>query len=226
MNSQSASLAMLRLYQLVSPALPVGAYNFSQGLEYAVHAGWVNDEPGTLHWIGGVARHSIAMLDVPLLIRMHHAWCDDDVVKVKRWNAELMASRESEELRAEERHLGRSLAKVLFALDIEGAEPFIKHNTSYACMFALATSRWDIKPHEAATAFIWAWCENQVLAALKLLPVGQTAGQRILNELLRDIPGMVDHAMNIAEEDIGAAAPRFSMASAWHETQYSRLFRS
>jgi urease accessory protein len=226
MNSQLTSLGILRLYQLVSPALPVGAYNFSQGLEYAVHAGWVHDERSTLQWVSGVARHAIATLDVPLLVRMQQAWNDGDLVQVKRWNAELMASRESEELRAEERHLGRSLAKVLLALDVTDAEPFVKDNTSYACMFALATHYWKIDSREAAGAFIWAWSENQVLAALKLLPVGQTAGQRILNEVLQQIPSMVESALCVVDEDIGASAPRLSMASAWHETQYSRLFRS
>jgi len=222
----SSSLGMLRLYQLVSPALPVGAYNFSQGLEYAVHVGWVSDENSTLQWIGGVARDAIAMLDLPMLIRMQHAWDAGDVSQVRGWNAELMASRESEELRAEERHLGRSLAKVLHALHVDAAEPFIKYNTTYACMFALATSRWEIDEQHAATAFMWAWCENQVLAALKLLPLGQTAGQRLLDELLQQIPDFVAMASSIEDEDIGMAAPRLGMASAWHETQYSRLFRS
>jgi len=191
-----------------------------------VHAGWVHDESSVLNWVQGVAQHSIGRLDVPLLIRMQSAWRIDDVSTVRRWNAELMASRESEELRAEERHLGRSLAKVLHALDIDSAQPFIKDNTTYASMFALATSRWNNSTCDTANAFIWAWCENQVLAALKLMSLGQTAGQRILNELLQHIPAMVETAMHIVDEDIGAAAPRFSMASAWHETQYSRLFRS
>ena len=226
MNTPSTSLGMLRLCQLVSPALPVGAYNFSQGLEYAVHAGWVNDEQSTLRWIDGVARHSIALLDVPMLIRMQLAWNAGDATQVRRWNAELMTSRESEELRAEERHMGRSLAKVLHALNVDNAEGFIKDNTTYACMFSLATSYWNIEEHEAAAAYVWAWCENQVLAALKLLPLGQTAGQRILNELLQGIPAMVEHALQIEDENIGAAAPSLSMASAWHENQYSRLFRS
>jgi urease accessory protein len=225
-NSSSSSLGMLRLYQLVSPALPVGAYNFSQGLEYAVHAGWVKDESTTLEWVNGIAQHSVALLDVPLLLRMQRAWNAEDYINIQRWNAELMASRESDELRAEERHMGRSLAKVLHALEVNSAEPFIKGNTTYACMFALATSHWNIDEREAAMAFLWAWCENQILAALKTLPIGQTAGQRMLNELLQHIPSMVDQAMQVMDEYIGAAAPRLSMASAWHETQYSRLFRS
>lgn len=226
-SSLGPSLNVLRLYQLVSPALPVGAYNFSQGLEYAVQAGWVSDEAGTLKWVNGIANNAIATLDVPLLLRMHDAWCDDDEAMARQWSVHLLASRESEELRAEERHLGRSLAKVLSALQVGAAEKFIKDNsTSYACMFSLATSHWHIDREQAATAYFWTWCENQILAALKLLPIGQTAGQRMLNELLQRIPAMVALAMTIVDEDIGTATPALSMASAWHETQYSRLFRS
>jgi len=227
MPEHTHSISMLRLYQLVSPALPVGAYNFSQGLEYAVHAGWVRDECSVLQWIIGVAENAIATLDVPLVLRMHAAWSDEDEVLARRWSAYLLASRESEELRAEERHLGRSLAKILMSLELTQAGPFIKDtNTSYACMFALASSHWKIDGIQTANAYVWAWCENQVLAALKLLAIGQTAGQRMLDALLQRIPALVQHASTIADEDIGVAAPRLGMASAWHETQYSRLFRS
>jgi len=227
MPEHTHSISMLRLYQLVSPALPVGAYNFSQGLEYAVHAGWVSDEASVLQWISGVAENSIATLDVCLLLRMHAAWSDEDEVLARRWSAYLLASRESEELRAEERHLGRSLAKILMSLELTQAGSFIKDtNTSYACMFALASSHWKIDGIQTANAYVWAWCENQVLAALKLLAIGQTAGQRMLDALLQRIPALVQHASTIADEDIGVAAPRIGMASAWHETQYSRLFRS
>lgn len=225
-NSDINSLAMLRLCQLVSPALPIGAYNFSQGLEYAVQAGWVRDESTTLEWIAGVAEQAVSTLDLPLLLRMHDAWSNNDAITARYWSAYLLASRETEELRAEERHLGRSLAKVLVSLQIDAAEWTKDIDASYACLFARAASHWDIPRAQAASAYLWAWCENQVLAAVKLLPLGQSAGQRILNELLLKIPEQVSVAMLLADDEIGVATPLQGMASAWHETQYSRLFRS
>ncbi len=226
-DAATNSLSMLRLCQLVSPALPIGAYNFSQGLEYAVHLDWVRDEVSTLNWVSGVAQHAVATLDLPLLMRMHAAWSDDDADNARYWSAYLLGSRESEELRAEERHLGRSLAKVLVSLQIEQASPWIKDvDASYACLFALAASHWQIDSTQAASAYLWAWCENQVLAAVKLLPLGQTAGQRILNDLLQSIPDMVSTAAQVSDDDIGVAAPMQGLASVWHETQYTRLFRS
>jgi urease accessory protein len=227
LDSQPNSLPMLRLCQLVSPALPIGAYNFSQGLEHVVHMESVHDEAGTLDWVAGVAANAVGTLDLPLLLRMHDAWAQHDEINVRYWSAYLLASRETTELRAEERHLGRSLAKVLVSLQIEKAAEWTKDSdASYACMFALAASEWQIPRAHAATAYLWAWCENQVLAAVKLLPLGQTAGQRILNELLIKIPGIVESALLLADGDIGVATPLQGMASAWHETQYTRLFRS
>jgi urease accessory protein len=221
------SMQLLRLCQLVSPALPIGAYNFSQGLEYAVHSGWVHDELSTREWIAGVASQAVSSLDLPLLLRMYDAWSDADADNARYWSAYLLAARESEELRAEERHLGRSLAKVLVSLQIQAASEWSKDvDASYACLFALAASQWQIPREHAATAYLWAWCENQVLAAVKLLPLGQTAGQRILNELLQTIPDNVSAAAVLADDEIGVATFQHGMASAWHETQYSRLFRS
>lgn len=227
LDSQLNSLPMLRLCQLVSPALPIGAYNFSQGLEYAVQMDWVRDEASTLDWVLGVAENAVGTLDLPLLLRMHDAWTKHDEINARYWSTYLLASRESEELRAEERHLGRSLAKVLVSLQIDQAAEWTRDSdASYACLFALAASEWQIQRASAATAYLWAWCENQVLAAVKLLPLGQTAGQRILNDLLLKIPGIVENALLQTDGDIGVATPLQGMASAWHETQYTRLFRS
>jgi len=224
---QAGSLVLLRLCQLVSPALPIGAYNFSQGLEYAAHAGWVRDEASALDWIRGIATHSVGTLDLPLLLRMHAAWTDDDAALARRWSTMLLASRESEEQRAEERHLGRSLAKVLCTQGIDAAADWTRDvDASHACLFALAAAHWSITAHDAAQASLWAWCENQVIAAVKLLPLGQTAGLRMLGALLPRLPAIVSHAATLQDDDIGIAAPMQGMACAWHETQYTRLFRS
>jgi len=218
---------LLRLCHLVSPALPVGAYHFSQGLEYAVHADWVHDESSAYEWIGGIAHHAIGQLDVPVIVRLYDAWHASDETEVRRWSRFLIASRETMELRAEERHMGKALAKVLVELDIDMAREWIaSDSTSYAAMFALAASQWSIGRDDCAHAYLWAWTENQVLAALKLLPIGQSAGQRILNRALPTIPDIVERALQVADDEIGVATPLHGMSSAWHETQYSRLFRS
>jgi urease accessory protein len=220
-------LALLRLLQLASPALPVGAFNFSQGLEYAVDKGWVHDGDSAAAWIHGLARHGMAMLDVPLLLRMHAAWARNDVAGARLLSAELVASRETRELRAEERHMGQALAKVLVEFGFGPAREWLRDaSTSYAAMFALAASESRASAIDAAAAYLWAWAENQVIGAVKLVPLGQTEGQRVLESLRRGIPSFIAAAAVMEDEDIGGATPLAMMASCWHETQYTRLFRS
>ena len=217
----------MRLCQLVSPALPIGAFHFSQGLEYAVEAGWVRDEDGAAAWIGGVAAQAIATLDLPLLLRLHAAWSTGDAAAARRCSQRLLAARETAELRAEDRHMGRALARVLGELGFaEAAHWSGSADASFAALFALAAVRWNIPPQQAACGYLWAWCENQVLAAVKLVPLGQSAGQRLLDRLLQGIPALAAAAASIADEDIGVATPMQGLASARHEGQYSRLFRS
>jgi len=222
----SADLSTLRLLQLASPAMPVGAYSFSQGLEHAAEAGWIGDEARTGDWILGLAQDALGTLDLPVLQRLHAAWTASDLATVERWNLQLLASRETAELRAEERHLGQALAKVLVALGIEAAGRWLRQDACYATLFSFAAVRGHIGARECSQAYLWAWAENQTLAALKLLPLGQSAGQRILDRILVEIPSLCERAAALDDEDLGVATPRHAMASAWHETQYSRLFRS
>ncbi|MEO6078651.1 MAG: urease accessory UreF family protein [Steroidobacteraceae bacterium] len=220
-------LALLRLLQLASPALPIGAFNFSQGLEFAIEHGGVKNENDARDWILGVAHHSMATLDVPMLLRLHAAWSGQDAALAHTLSAELFASRETMELRAEELHLGQSLARILVEFGIEPAREWLRcDHTTHAAMFALAASHSNVCAQDAAIAFLWAWAENQTIAAVKLLPLGQTAGQRMLEAIRQQIPSVVTAASSLPDESLGTATPLAIMASAWHETQYTRLFRS
>ena len=221
------SSSLLRLLQLVTPALPVGAFNFSQGLEYAVHAQWIKDEASALSWIRGLARSVVGTLDLPVLLRMYRGWREHDAVAVAGWSAKLIAARESAEARAEDRHMGQALAKILSELEVEAARAWIANDAAtFATLFSLAAQHWDIPADETMTGYLWAWTENQVIAAVKLIPLGQTAGQRMLDQLVREIPTIVAHASTLTDDAIGIAAPAQGMAIALHESQYSRLFRS
>lgn len=220
-------LALLRLLQLASPALPIGAFNFSQGLEYANDVGWIQDEQQAGEWILGTARHGLAGIDLPMLLRLHAAWSGDDEPRARLLSQDLLASRETAELRAEELHLGQSLARVLVEYGIERARPWQRYaGASHAALFALAgvTARADDR--DCALAYAWAWAENQVTAAVKLLPLGQSAGQRLLESIRRQLPQLVAGAALLSDEDIGSATPGAMLASCRHETQYTRLFRS
>lgn len=217
----TGDLRLLRLLHLASPALPIGAFHFSQGLEYAVQAGWVHDEPSARNWIDGLANHALGTLDLPVLRRLYAAWQAEDLTALRHWNAVLLASRETEELRAEERHLGAALAKVLRELEVPTDAGY-----GYVAMFARACSSWQITSPQALQVYAWIWLENQVLAAVKLVPLGQSAGQRTLHALLPRLAQIAADAAQLRDEDVGTAALMQIVASSRHESQYSRLFRS
>jgi urease accessory protein len=225
MPTRSAHL--LRILHLASPALPIGAFHFSQGLEYAVEAGWVSDEPSSLAWITGIARHSVATLDLPILLRLHRACSRGDDDSVRRWSRILLAARETEELRAEDRHMGSALARILRDLGAGSSSAHEQRaHVGYAEMFAVACVHWNIPEHEALQAYAWTWAENQVLAAVKLVPLGQSSGQRILHSLVPLLEEIAAQAPGIQDDDIGACAIMQGLASARHESQYTRLFKS
>ena len=218
--------ALLHLCQLVSPALPVGAYAYSQGLELAVQAGWVTDEATAHEWMSGLGRFALGTLDLPILARLHAAWADHDSLAVERWNERLIAARDTAELRAEERHLGHSLARLLGELQCAEALRWLHRDATFATLFSLAAVHWRIPANATLAGYLWTWSENQVLAAVRLVPLGQSAGQRLLSGLIQEMPAIVRRAESMREDEIGTSAWSQGFASALHETQYSRLFRS
>ena len=218
---------LLRLLHLASPALPIGAFAYSQGLEPACAAGAVRDEATAINWITGLLTHSLGTLDLPLFARLHAAFRAGDDAAAARWTDFLFAARGSAELEAEDRRLGSALARVLETLGIPdarawGDRPRVCHLTA----FALAAARWDLPARDAALAWTFSWCENQAAAAMRLVPLGQTSGLHILERCRAIIPAVVAQALVRGDDDLGWGCPGLAIASAEHETQYSRLFRS
>jgi len=218
---------LLRLLQLTSPALPLGAFAYSQGLEYATVAGWITDEATARDWLGGILEGPLSRLDLPVLARLHAAWQAADEAAVRKWSTLLLAYRESRELEEEDVHVGHSLARVLVGHGVSKAEPWLRSSeATFAALYALAASEWAIPRRSALLGYAFAWSEAQTGALSRLLPLGQLAIQRILSELVRAVPAAIDAAESISDDEIGALAPSHAMATALHETQYSRLFRS
>jgi urease accessory protein len=228
--SVGIDIRLVRLLQLASPTLPVGAYSYSQGLESAVDAGIVRDARSAAHWITDVAEFSVVRTEVPILRRLMEAWRSADLNTVRKWNALFLATRETAELRAETVQMGYSLARLL--CDLRAAEfsnvDELKRieEISFPAAFAYAVTQWRIEPEQALLAYLWAWLENQAMSAVKVVPLGQTEGQNLLLEIGGTLPDAASRAMAIADDDIGGFVPRMAILSSRHETQYSRLFRS
>ena len=219
------SAALLRLLWLVSPALPVGAYAYSRGLEYAIDAGWATDAESVAGWVAGVLERQVTTLDAPVLARLYDAYGAGDALEVLRWNDFLRASRESAELALEDRQLGLSLAKVLRDAGVPGAQR-VDPACTYVQMFALACVHYGVSRADAVLGYLFMFAEGQVTSASKLVPLGQRASQRALAALLAVVESLARRALALADDELGATTPGLALASMLHETQYTRLFRS
>lgn len=216
-----------RLLQLASGTLPVGAYAYSQGLEWMVEAGWINDEAALGDWLREQLLGSIATTDLPLLLRLIAAAAVDDDAAMVALSRELVALRETSELVRDDCARGAALARLLMDLGVDAAAAWLqRRDTPFAALIALASAAWGLSSEDAAFAYTWGWLEGQILAGVKLIPLGQVAGQRLLFDLAATIPAAIAHARQCTDDDIGASLPALALASALHETQYTRLFRS
>ena len=204
-------MSLVRLLQLASPTLPVGAYSYSQGLEAAVEAGVVHDAASAEAWIADALEFSLGRFEAPLLWRMLQGEALNDLY---------LAGRETAELRAETLQMGHSLAKLVSELGL-GSVPL--EEPAYPTVYAFAAARLALDREEALLAYLWSWLENQVMAAVKAVPLGQSAAQKILLSLGGRLEAIADAAPSVS---LGNFAPGLAMLSTLHETQYSRLFRS
>ena len=222
--------SLARLLQLASPALPVGAYSYSQGLEAAVEAQVVTDSKSAGRWIGDALTLSLAKFEAPAWCRLYSAWQARDFDEVRRLNGLFGATRETAELRAETLQMGYSLRRLCVELgefdagviaELQRMEEIV-----FPAAFTFVATRWEIPERDALVAYLWSWLENQVMAALKAVPLGQTDGQRLLLRLGAVLSSIADEAMAAEDAMLANFAPGLAIASSRHETQYSRLFRS
>ncbi len=224
------ALGLARLLQLASPALPVGAYSYSGGLESAIDDGIVTEAASAERWIGDVLDFSLAVYEAPVLWRLSTALRDDNRVAFLDWNATFRAGRETAELRTETLQMGRALKTLLSDLSFCDAQALSLLDEAgmltFPAAYAYAAHHMQIEAQAAVLAYLWGWLENQVMAALKAAPVGQTAGQNMLARLAARLPDIAATATTLADDDLSNFAPGLAIASCRHETQYSRLFRS
>ena len=229
--------AWLQLMQLASPALPVGGFSYSEGLEAAVEAGRVGNEAQAQSWLLDQLRLALGRADLPACAAAMRAWKSwrggQDLARVAELNDWLLQTRETRELRLQCEQMGRSLLEWLRnkPQDERGqtqlaALAALRPAPSWPVAFALATAQSGAPLREAMLAHAFGWAENMVAAAIKAVPLGQSAGQRMLAALSDAIPGVVDAALALPDGQRQAFTPGLAIVSAQHEAQYSRLFRS
>jgi urease accessory protein len=222
---------LLPLLYLASPALPVGAFSWSQGLAPACAAGLVHDAATLRAWLVDVLRFGLGNLDIPVLFRCCGAAGADDAAAFLHWDRLLLAGRESAELRLEEEQTGKALCRLLRGRNLLPAW-MDGGNCGYVAAFALGAVGLCARlkaPHcalETGCAFVWSWLENQATCACKCLPLGQSAVQHIVLDIMPHIPEILGLAAGKADGEVGSSLPGLALVSAAHERQYSRMFRS
>ena len=222
---------LLQLMWLASPALPVGGFSYSEALEAAVDDGRVTGEASAAGWLVNQMTLAPARADLPVLAQAHLAWQRHDLVRVTWLNDFIGRTRETRELRLQSEQMGRSLVEWLRNQPGHEDERLqhlatLAPSPTWPIAFGLATARAKASAAQALHASLFGWAENMVQAALKAVPLGQLAGQRILQGLVEQMPALIATALQTADDDIHSFSPMLGIASARHETQYSRLFRS
>lgn len=226
---ESDPIYLLRLLQLASPALPVGGFSYSEGIEAAVAHQLVHDEASAQTWLVDHLHLVQSRSELPVIAHAIPAWQRHDEKQLRNLNDWVIQTRESFEMRLQTEQMGRSL--LIWLRNQTDAEPLRMKTCedlppTWPLAFALALSTHDIPVRQGLIAAAFGWAENMVQATIKAVPLGQLSGQRILAALATEIPSAVDHAMQVTTENRQAFSPRLAILSARHETQYSRLFRS
>ncbi len=217
----------LRLMQLASSSLPVGSFTWSQGLEWAVEIGWVKNVDDFSDWQIQQMEQNFFTVDLPLLARLYRACEQDDLTAARRWSAYLLACRETRELRNEERSRGAAFTRLVIDWEPDCAREWrALFVDSQLCGMAWLGVRWKIPLTKLALCLGYSWIESAVMAGVKLVPFGQQAAQRLIIALCDRYAQGLAQALACPDASLGSATPLAAIASARHETQYSRLFRS
>lgn len=222
--------ALLRLLQLASPSLPIGAYSYSQGLEAAIENGTIGNESDARAWLIDSLHRIVARFEAPVLWRLLKAFSVRDGYSVSLWTERFIAARDTAEFRAETIQMGFSLSKLAIDLKI-GDEDLCRLLRSQAeiplpTAMAYAAVALDV-PHDAALlGMLFSWVENQMLVCVKSVPLGQVAGQRLLLSLLPELEVAAGVARELPDDELSNWSPGMSLLSMEHEMQYSRLYRS
>jgi urease accessory protein len=218
----------LAILQLASPALPVGAYSYSEGLEMLIEDGTITNVENLQDWLKSELLYGSIRLDAAIMLRGFYAVKSGDIQALKRWNLWLSAARDTEELRAASWQMGRSLMQLLGKLepDILPVVNAVGYPSNYAIAFAIACAHWDINIQACLLAYLHSWANNLITAGIKIIPLGQTAGQELLLSLQSLLTTTVGEILTMTDDDLGCCNWGLSLASMQHETQYTRLFRS
>jgi urease accessory protein len=227
---------LLSLLQLASPALPIGAYSYSDGLEALVHKGVIHNQTTLWQWLDQELRYGAIRLEAAVMVRAYHSVKSSNFEALGYWNSWLTAAKETAELRSQSWQMGNSLMRLLLNLPQQNEVRSIASMQdlasaagipcNYAIAFGIAAAHWDIDATASALGYLHSWASNLISAGVKLIPLGQTAGQQLLLELHTSITLATQDVLALEDEQLSSCGWGLALVSMAHETQYTRLFRS
>lgn len=220
--------ALLKLLQLASPALPVGAFSYSEGLETLVEQSILSTPADLEHWLTLELEQGAVRLEAAVVLRVHQAFAAGNAADLQRWNYWLSAIRETEELRLQSWQMGRALVRMLEQIEPELQKTLAALGTpcNFAVAFGLTAAHWQIEAEASVLGYLQSWATNWVNAAVKLVPLGQTAGQQLLLTLYPTLAAATQAVFRLTDDQLESSGWGLGLASMQHETLYTRLFRS
>jgi urease accessory protein len=222
-------LQMLSLLQIASPILPVGGYSYSEGLEALIETGVIDNKEKLCLWIEQELRYGSIRVDAAVMLRAAQSVDSSDWTTLKAWNAWLSAARETEELRQQSWQMGHSLLRLLVELGVTQSQSLastVGSPCNYAIAFGMAVGSWQLEHSAAVMGYLHSWASNLIGAGVKLIPLGQTAGQQLLFEKRSLLVEVTREILALRDEDLSSCGWGLALASMAHQTQYTRLFRS
>jgi urease accessory protein len=215
----------------------VGAYSYSDGLEFLVESQSLCSATALQSWMTQELRYGAIRMEAGVMLRAYQAAVIQDSPSLLAWNHWWSAARETEELRLQSWQMGRSLLRLLMDLEdpaqtsaVDKTWPALKElfgqECNYAIAFGIVAAAWQIEPTDALLGYVQSWATNLISAGIKLIPLGQTSGQQILLNLQPEIQTAIQIIVQLPDEALESCGWGLSLASMAHETLYSRLFRS
>ena len=222
--------SMMNVLRLSSQSLPTGAFSYSQGMEWLVDTQRIYNEDTVYQWIASILHGPYAQYELPILREMYEAWLIVDHTAVESLNQDYFISRETSEIKKETLQMGHALKAIIQEMDFNSDEStkFLLQldNLVFVTGFSLCSLKTGLSIEEMLTSHVWSFIENQILVAIKAVPLGQNGGQRLLNRLITLGDETVSRSLGVSAHDWSNFSPLQAIASSKHETQYSRLFRS
>jgi len=221
---------LLKLLQLSNSALPLGAYNYSEGLETAITQHQIQGEDSLGQWLKNDLSHGAIRLETALMLRGYRCWLQEDLEGLQRWNQWGSAVKETHELREQSWQMGNTLTRLLLALEsdshLSASLTAVGKPCNYAIALGIAAAYWQIGEFPAILGYLHSWATNLINVGVKLIPLGQTAGQGVLLQLHPSIESAASEILHLPDDELYTCSWGLGLASMRHETLYTRLFRS